>query len=135
MSESGKGKWWAGSTEERFNHGPFDTREEAISEMRQEYEGDDDKPFFIGVQGDYTPFSRDFVEELLELEACDISDECGPGSSDDWPPQIDKPERDEANAKIRAILVELCGECSVFPISGSEEIPPMDEDDHDNREH
>jgi hypothetical protein len=120
MSEGREGQWWGGITEEWFNNGPFDTREEIIAEMRGVYP--ENKPFFIGVQGEYVPFTRDYVEEMLELEALDVDDDCGPSASDNWPPQIGKAERDEANAKIKAILVELCGDCSVFPIENSEKI-------------
>jgi len=119
MSDEAKNVYYGGVNEEWFNSGPFDSREEAIAEMRETY---GDRGFWIGIRGDYKPFTRDFVDELLELEACDVSDECGPGASDDWPPRIDKAARDEANAKIAAILNELCGECSVFPITHSEHI-------------
>lgn len=120
MSQGKEGQWWGGISDEWFNNGPFDTREEIIAEMRGVYP--ENKAFYIGVQGKYEPFSRDFVEELLEMEACDVDDACGPSASDNWPPQIRKADRDEANAKIKAILVELCGECSVFPIENSEKI-------------
>jgi hypothetical protein len=123
MSEGKEGQWWGGINEEWFNNGPFDTRDEIIAEMRGQYP-DRETPFYIGQQGSYDPFSRDFVEELLELEAWDVNDNCGPDASDNWPPQIGKSEREEANAKIKAILTELCGECSVFPIKCSEKIHP-----------
>jgi hypothetical protein len=122
MSEGREGQWWGGITEEWFNNGPFDTREEIIAEMRGVYP--ESKPFYIGVQGTYTPFTRDYVEEMLELEALDVDDECGPSASDNWPPRIGKEERDEANAKIKSILADLCGDCSVFPIENSEKIEP-----------
>lgn len=116
-----KGEWWGGINEEWFNCGPFESREQAVDELRGTY---GDHGFWVGVQGEYHPFSRDFVEELLELEACDVDDECGPSASDNWPPRIDRKSEEykEANRKIRAILVELCGDCEVFPIENSEHI-------------
>jgi hypothetical protein len=113
--------WWAGNNEEWFDQGPFDSREQAITLGRSDW---GDGHFFIGKQGSYTPFSRDFIEELLKLEACDVDDECGSDASDNWPPHINHAARAEANKKIAAILMELCGECSVFTIEGSERIEP-----------
>jgi hypothetical protein len=114
-------EWWAGSNDEWLSQGPFKSRDEALSEGRNIWP---DSHFFIGRSGTYTPFRRDFVEELLELEACDVNDACGPEASDNWPPAtgITKEQREEANKKIAAILTEICGECTVFPILGCERI-------------
>jgi hypothetical protein len=113
--------WWAGIKQEWFNQGPFGSREEAIREGTTIWGGES---FWIGRQVEYEPFSRDWVEQCLELEACDVNDECGPGASDNWPPRIGKEAGAEANAKIAAILKELCGDCPVSPIENSEEITP-----------
>lgn len=115
-------RWYAGSSEEWFGSGPFDSREEAISEGRSLWP--DRAFFFVGRAGEYKPFTRDYVEELLELEACDVADECGLDASDNWPPPLDSRSEAyrEANVKIVAILRGLSGECTVSPIVGSERI-------------
>ena len=114
-------QWYAGSNEEWFNMGPFESRDEAISEGRNCWP---DRHFFIGQAGEYHPFSRDYVEEMLELEACAVSDECGSDAADNWPPRFSRKDADctAANEKIVEILKELCGDCTVFPIEGSERI-------------
>jgi hypothetical protein len=116
------GEWWGGISEEWFNVGPFESREAIIAEMRGVYCEDKSRPFWIGQQESYEPFTRNWVEECFELEAGDVSDSCGPGASDDWPPRIPAEQCKEANAKIAAILKELAGECSVFPIGDIEKI-------------
>ena len=123
------GEWWGGTNEEWFNVGPFESREAIIAEMRGVYCLDSDRPFWIGQQEAYEPFTRDWVEECFELEANYVFlvlDFCGPDASDDWPPRIPQDQRKEANAKITAILKELAGECSVFPIKNSERIEPRE---------
>ena len=115
-------QWCAGSNEEWFNAGPFDTREQAIAEALTMWPDRDH--VFIGVQKEYRPFSRDYVEEMLELEACDVSDECGADAADNWPPfEVRRTEAaTEANRKIAAILAELCGECTVWGVEDVERI-------------
>ena len=120
------GEWWGGTNEEWFNVGPFESREAIIAEMRGVYCLDSDRPFWIGQQGSYEPFTRDWVEECFELEAGDVSDSCGPDVGNDWPPRLSQDQRKEANDKITAILKELAGECSVFLIKGSERIEPRE---------
>ena len=87
--------------------------------MREMYP---DQPFYVGQAGTYAPFGRDFVNEMLEEEALDVADACGYDAADNWPPVIDHERAKEANAKIAAILKELCGECAVFPIESAERV-------------
>ena len=116
-----EGRFYILKDGEFYDNGPFDTEEEAIAEGRSMWPGEF---FCVGKSGKYVPWTRDYVEELTELEACDVNDECGPDASDDWPPRLEahSEEYKAANRQIAEIMAKLCGECSVFPISESREI-------------
>jgi len=105
---------------EYYSTGPFDTRQEAIDKGNMLWPG---RQFNVGKAGVYEPFAFDLVEELIELEACLVHDECGSGV-DEWPPQFNRryAEVAAANVKIKAILMELCGPCRTFPITDVESV-------------
>jgi len=76
-------KWYSGDNNESYSFGPFDTREEAIEEVRGQY-GDDVDVYVTEAYKEplklSSYISRDFVETLLEhAEECvaDLGDEYG----------------------------------------------------------
>lgn len=116
-------QFYISTNAEFFMDGPFDSEEQAISEGRSMWPAE---KFFVGERGQYSPWSRDYIGELTELEACDVSDECGHGASDIWPPKLD-PQSEQyktANKQIAEIMAKLCGECSAFPIISSHAVDP-----------
>ena len=115
-------QFYISSNEEWFSEGPFDSREDAIVEGRNQYPGEH---FYVAERVYYQPFSRDYVEEIRELEQDDVYDECGSGAADNWPPTISGSKRDaiiSANEKIRAIMLDLFGNPTVFTVENCERI-------------
>lgn len=116
-------QWYITQNEEWFNDGPYDTRGAAILEGTASYSGE---PFFIGVRRDIDVLwsGEDIIETLYDRLTDQVYEECGSDAADHWPERKSKEATREAGEKIRAIVLELFGNPTVFAIADSEQIVP-----------
>ena len=63
MSEDIEGKWWVSDSEEWFSCGPFDSREDAISEGREVYP---QERFYVGQSAHLLNLAKPDIDAMLE---------------------------------------------------------------------
>jgi len=71
MSSDYEGKWWVSFTEEWFTSGPFNSRDDAISEGKAMYP---DEPFYIGQSTHLLNLRKPCIESMLERLENDLWD-------------------------------------------------------------
>jgi hypothetical protein len=123
MSEQQAAEWYWFLNGEIFNGGPEDTREAALAAARLDHP---ESKISIGKKAEYRPFNwpSHIVDELLDQEACDASEDAGE-AADGWPPRISDQEKEAAGEKIAAIMRELVGEPGFWVITDVEEFAPV----------
>lgn len=106
MAKAEMNKFYISVDSEYFNQGPYDTREEAVVEMKKEIHSHDCNEFYTGILKEHNldDLLRDLnIDLLIENIQEKAAEDCGE-QSEDWLSSISKEDETELKKRIQVVL-------------------------------